>query len=324
VVVQPQTGKVRVATGAPSQGQGHATTLAQVAADELGVPVEDVVLVAGDTGVFPWGVATYASRTATITGNAVARAAREVRKRALSLAASMLEADPEDLEVLDGRIAVRVAPSRGVTLRQIALAANPARYAFDPELATLTQFGPVRASDGEGLPVGDSPALEANGYFSPRKSTWASGIHAALVEVLPETGQIRYLRFAAVHDCGTVVNPMIVEGQIRGGIAQGIGGALYEQIVYDEAGQLRNASLMDFLIPYATEIPPITIDHLETPSPLNELGIKGAGEAGVIPGSAVAAAAVEDALGLDRIAIREMPVTPEHLTLLLDEPVTRP
>ena len=268
VMVQPQTGKVRVATGVTSQGQGHATTLAQVAADELGVCVEDVVVVAGDTGVFPWGVATYASRTATIAGNAVARAAREVRKRVVSLAANMLEADPEDLELVDGRVAVRGAPSRGVTLRQVALAANPARYAFDPELATLAQFAPARTTDGEGLPPGDGPALEANGYFSPSKSTWASGIHAALVEVFPETGQVRYLRFAAVHDCGTVLNPMIVEGQIRGGIAQGIGGACYEQIIYDETGQLRNASFMDFLIPYATEIPPITIDHLEhTESP---------------------------------------------------------
>ena len=318
VVVQPQTGKIRVSTGVTSQGQGHATTLAQIVADELGVPIDDVVVVSGDTSAFRWGVATYASRVAVIVGTAVARAAREVREKALRLAANMLEATPEDLEIVDGRVIVRGAPSRGLTLRQVALAANPARYAFDPELATLANFAPPRAVSDEGLPPGDGPGLEADAYFSPARSTWASGVHAALVEVNPETGEVRYMRFGAVHDCGTVINPMIVDGQVRGGIAQGIGGALYEQLIYDESGQLRNASFMDFLIPYATEIPAIVVDHLESPTPLNELGIKGAGEAGVIPGSAVAAAAIEDALAQHGIEIRKMPISPAELAAMID------
>jgi len=319
VMVQPHTGKVRVATGATSQGQGHATTLAQIAADELGVPIEDVVVVAGDTGIFPWGVATYASRAAVIVGNAVARAAAEVREKAIRLAANMLEAAPEDLEVVDGRVSVRGAPARGVTLRQVALAANPARYSFDPELAAVATFAPPRPLGDDPLPPGDGPGLEANGFFSPSRSTWASGVHAALMEVNPETGQARYLRFAAVHDCGTVVNPMVVEGQVCGGIAQGVGGALYEQLVYDEDGQLRNGSFMDFLIPYATEVPPIVVDHLESPTPLNPLGIKGAGEAGVIPGAAVAAAAIEDALREYGVELRAMPISPAALSAAIDE-----
>jgi len=157
---------------------------------------------------------------------------------------------------------------------------------------------------------GDEPGLEGTGYYSPVRSTFASGMHAAIVETDPETAEIAVLRYCVVHDCGTLVNPMIVEGQIHGGVAQGVGGALYERVDYDDDGQLLNASFMDFLMPYASEVPRIEIDHLETPSPLNPLGIKGAGEAGVIPGMAVIAAAIEDAEG---IAITTMPISPSDL-----------
>jgi aerobic carbon-monoxide dehydrogenase large subunit len=161
------------------------------------------------------------------------------------------------------------------------------------------------------VPDGEEPGLEATGYYSPERSTFAAGAHAVVVETDPATAEIRLFRYCVVHDCGTLVNPRIVEGQVHGGVAQGVGGALYERMAYDEHGQLLNASFMDFLLPYATEVPRrIEIDHLETPSPLNPLGIKGAGEAGVIPGMAVIAAAIEDAEGF---RVDRMPISPSEL-----------
>jgi carbon-monoxide dehydrogenase large subunit len=161
----------------------------------------------------------------------------------------------------------------------------------------------------------DEPGLEATGWYSPVRSTFANGMHAAVVETDPETAEVRILRYCVVHDCGRLINPRIVEGQIHGGVAQGVGGALYERIVYDENGQLLNASFMDFLMPYASEVPKVETDHLETPSPLNPLGIKGAGEAGTIPGPAVLAAAISDAEGF---FIDHMPISPSELWALRD------
>jgi CO/xanthine dehydrogenase Mo-binding subunit len=157
---------------------------------------------------------------------------------------------------------------------------------------------------------GDEPGLEGSAYFSPAQSTFANGMHAVIVETDPDTAETTIVRYCVVHDCGTIINPMIVEGQVHGGVAQGVGGALYERMEYDSSGQLLNASFMDFLMPYASEVPFIEIDHLETPSPLNPLGVKGAGEAGVIPGSAVIASAIEDAEGF---AIHRMPISPSEL-----------
>jgi CO/xanthine dehydrogenase Mo-binding subunit len=316
VLIQPQTGSVRITTGVTNQGQSHRTALAQIAADELGVDPADVAVVEGDTDAFPWGVATYASRSAVIVGNAVARASAEVRRKVLRIVSNMLEVAPEDLEMGGGRVFVRGSPSRGVTLRQIALAANPVqlRYHFDPELAALSEFGPAHSEDEPESQLGHEPGLEASAYYSPSAPTWASGIHAAIVEVDTATGQLAYRRYGAVHDCGRVINPLIVEGQVMGGIAQGIGGAFYERLVYDEDGQMRGGTFMDYLIPYATEVPPIAIAHCETRSPLNELGIKGVGEAGVVAVSAVTASAIEDALeGERRLTVNEMPLSPASL-----------
>ena len=323
VQVEPTTGKVWVATGLDSVGQGLETTLAQIAAEELGVEVEDVIVVTGDTQAMPWGVATFASRAAVVSGNAVSVAAKDVRRKALRFAANMLEAAPEDLELADGKIFVRGAPERAVTLKQVAIASNPLRYAFDEDAKAATQFAPARRSDGPQLPPGDEPGLEAVGYYSPPHATWASGAHAAVVEIDVETGELRYLRYAAVHDCGTVINPMIVEGQIMGGVAQGIGGSFYERLAYDADGQLRNASFMDFLIPYATEIPPMRLEHLETPSPLNPRGIKGAGEAGCIPVPALTASAIDDALSELGVTVKEMPLDPCALKALIDQAAAR-
>jgi carbon-monoxide dehydrogenase large subunit len=246
-----------------------------------------------------------------MSGSAVTLAARKARAKAVAVAAGALEVSPDDLVITDGVVHVKGDPDSGITLGTVAVLSNPLRYAFDEAATAATQF--AGGSDASVPPVadGEEPGIEGRAFFSPVRSTFASGMHAAIVETDPDTAEVRILRYCVVHDCGPLINPLIVEGQIHGGVAQGVGGALYERMVYDEAGQLVNASFMDFLMPYVSEVPRrIEIDHLETPSPLNPLGIKGAGEAGVIPGSAVIAAAIEDAEG---IAIRKMPVSPSDL-----------
>ena len=302
------SGKVIAATGIPSQGQSHATVWAQIVADQLGVDVADVEVTSGDTRKFQWGVGTFASRSAVMAGNAMAVAASMVANKAKHIAADALEANPDDLELVDGRVRVKGSPDRGIPLAAVAVLANPMRYAFGGGTEAATQFK-TKSRPGPPLLEGEQPGLEATGYYSPSGSTWASGCHAAYVRVDPKTFRLEVLKYVVVHDCGRLINPMVVEGQIEGGVAQGIGGAFYERLAYDDEGQLRNASFMEFLMPYATEIPAIEIDHIETPS-LNPLGVKGAGEAGVIPVGAVLAAAVEEAIG---VSITEMPLSPLKL-----------
>lgn len=309
VLVEPN-GRVMVSTGLTSQGQGHKTVFAQIVADELGVPIEQVHVVTGDTRRFPYAVGTFASRAAVMSGNAIALAARGVHQKALRIAAEALEVAPADLEIVDGSVCVKGDPAASIPLATVATLANPLRYAFDEQAQRATQF--ARPADPDRPPVADDdePGLEARDYYSPARCTFANGMHAAVVETDPDTAEVRILRYAVVHDCGPLINPMIVEGQIHGGVAQGVGGALYERMAYDASGQLLNASFMDFLMPYATEVPHIEIAHLETPSPLNPLGIKGAGEAGVIPVSAAIASAIEDAEGFP---IMRMPISPVEL-----------
>jgi aerobic carbon-monoxide dehydrogenase large subunit len=305
------TGDVVVATGLTTQGQGHETVFAQIAAQELGVPVERVKVTTGDTRRFKYGVGTFASRAAVMSGNAVAAAAGQVRAKALRIAAQALGASESELIVADGEIAVRGFGPDGprIALATVAVLSNPLRYAFDEEAKRATQFaGPP--NDGPPVPEGEEPGLEATGWYSPIRTTFANGAHAVIVETDPETAEIKILRYCVVHDCGRMINPMIVEGQVHGGVAQGVGGALYERMVYDADGQLLNASFMDFLMPYASEVPEVEIDHLESPSPLNPLGVKGIGEAGLIPGHAVIASAVEDAEGF---RIDRMPISPSEL-----------
>jgi len=309
------TGKVKVATGLTTQGQGHETVFAQLVADELGCRFEDVEVVTGDTRRMPYAVGTFASRAAVMSGSAVHLAARRAREKALRIAADALEADPADLQVVDGVVSVKGSPGTAIDLGTLSVLSNPLRYAFDEASKAATQFS-VGDPGRPPVPEDDEPGLEGRDFYSPERATFASGMHAVVVETDPLTAEITILRYAVVHDCGRLINPMIVEGQIHGGVAQGVGGALYERMAYDEAGQLLNASFMDFLMPYVTEVPDgIDIDHLETPSPLNPLGIKGAGEAGVIPSAAVFAAAVEDAERLvpSGLALTAMPISPSDL-----------
>ncbi len=286
------SGKVSVATGIGTQGQGHFTSFAQIVADEVGVDVRDVYLVSGDTDQFHWGAGTFASRGAVVAGNAIYSAATEVRKKILKLAGEKLEVAEEDLELGDGEVRVKGVPDSAVKLGQLAMEANPLRGAVKP---------------------GTEPGLEATSYFGPESGTTASGVHAMIVEVDPDTMLVAIKRYIVVHDCGRVINPLILDGQIHGGVAQGIGNAFYEQLVFDDNGQLLNASFMDFLLPTALDVPHIEIGHHETPSPLNPLGIKGAGEAGAIPTAALFAQAVENALGDDAPEILEIPLSPNRL-----------
>jgi CO/xanthine dehydrogenase Mo-binding subunit len=291
VQVQP-SGKVTVASGIGTQGQGHFTSFAQIVADQLGVTVSDVELVTGDTDMFYWGAGTFASRGAVVAGNAINEAAKDVRAKIFKLASDVLEAAEDDLELRDGQVFVRGAPARAIRLGDLARRANPLRGAVKP---------------------GTQPGLESTNYFGPERGATAAGVHAMIVEVNPATMQVAIKRYATAHDCGRVINPMILDGQIHGGIAQGIGNAFYEQLIYDENGVLLNGSFMDFLLPTALDVPMIETHHQETPSPLNPLGIKGAGEAGAIPVAACFAQAIEDALGRAGFEICEIPLTPNRL-----------
>ncbi len=292
------TGKLTVVTGVGTQGQGHYTVFAQIAADALGVPVDEVFVSTGDTAQFNWGTGTFASRGAVVAGSAIYAAAQQVRQKALRLAAEELEAAEEDIELIDGFAQVRGVPEARISLKTLAARANPLRGAVQP---------------------GTEPGLEATAYFGPPMGTTASGAHAMIVEVDPDTFNLKIQRYVVVHDCGKVINPLILEGQVHGGVAQGIGNAFYEQLIYDEHGQLLNASFMDYLLPTATDVPHIDVGHEETPSPLNEMGVKGAGEAGAIPVGPLFAQALEHALADTGIEILEIPLSPSKLWELVQE-----
>jgi carbon-monoxide dehydrogenase large subunit len=313
-------GRVFASTGVTSQGQAHYTTLAQIVADQLGVHPQDVLVTTGDSQAFYWGVGTYASRAATIAGSAMYLAAVKVREKAKKVAADLFEAAPEDIELADGKVFVKDAPHRSLTLGQVAISANPLRYAYGENARKLMSMKLAGSRQGPALsPERGTPGLEASEFYSPPHGSFASGIHGAIIEVDPKTGMVTFVKYAAVHDCGRVINPMIVEGQVHGGVAQGIGGAFFERLAYNEEGQLTNASFMDYLIPTAAEIPPLAVEHVETPSPLNPLGVKGAGEAGVIPVPALFASAIDNALSPFGIRIREMPLHPCRLYELIEE-----
>ena len=323
VKIHPITGKVYVTTGLTSQGQGHETVFAQIAADQVGCDVKDVIFVEGDTQAHEWGVATFASRAAVVSGNAIHKAAVRVRTRIVRAAANMLETDEDSIELRDGRAWI-VDGNRSVSLAEIATASNPLRYAFNEASQTATQFAPASTHDGPPLAEGQAPGIEETDYFSPPHATWAYGVHAAIVEFFPDICSMEIRRYLCIHDCGNMINPMIVEGQVMGGIGQGIGGAFYERCAFDENGIPLAANFMDFLMPYATEVPDAEILHMETPSPLNPLGIKGVGEAGTIPVSQVVASAMEDALAPLGIApVRESPMSPDMIHRLLSEAQAR-
>ncbi|MGH7302384.1 MAG: molybdopterin cofactor-binding domain-containing protein, partial [Candidatus Rokuibacteriota bacterium] len=288
-------GRVLVATGAINSGQGHETSFAQIAADALDVPLDWVTVVGGDTAAVPFGVGTFASRSAVTAGNSIVDACREVRAKLTRAAAALLEAAPEDVEIADGRVFVKGSPGSAIELARVVQASIP----------TFAKPGVA------------SPDFEASAYHHVPTVTYASAVHVAQVEVDPATGRVRLLRYVVAHDCGRVINPTIVEGQVHGGVAQGVGGALFEEMVYDETGQLLTGSLMDYAVPKADDLPPIETVHLEFPSPRNPLGVKGLGEGGAISPPAAIANAIEDALAPFGVRITETPVTAARIVALL-------
>ena len=285
------TGKVTLYSGASSHGQGHETAFAQIVGDGLGIPFEDVEVVHGDTAQVQFGIGTFGSRSAAVGGMAAVMSVNKIEEKAKKIAAFLLEAAEADLVFEGGQFFVKGTPGRGITIQQVAMAAYvPHKY-----------------------PTGLEPGLEATSFYDPSNFTWPFGSHVAVVEVDPETGVVKLLRYVAVDDCGRVINPLLVDGQIHGGLAQGIAQALYEEAVYDENGQLVSGSLMDYAVPKADDLVNFELDRTETPSPVNALGVKGIGEAGTIASSATIVNAVVDALAPLGVKHLDMPLKPERV-----------
>lgn len=285
------TGKVEIFTGTHSHGQGHETAFAQVVADELQIPVEDVVLIHGDTGRMPYGWGSYGSRSAPTGLSAIVMASRKITDKAKKIAAHLLEAAPEDIEHVDGQFRVKGVPDRSKSFFDIALMAHLAHnYPADLE-----------------------PGLEATHFYDPKNFVFPFGTHIAVVEVDPDTGKVKLQSYTCVDDCGPLINPMIAEGQVHGGIAQGLGQALLEEAVYDESGNLVTANFLEYTLPRADDLVQINVGHTVTPCPHNPLGIKGIGESGTIASTAAVANAVIDALRPFGVVHLDMPYTPEKV-----------
>ena len=292
VQVHP-TGKVSVFTGSHSHGQGHETTMAQIVADSLGIPMDDIEIVHGDTGRVPFGMGTYGSRSASVGGTAIVMSLDKIKEKGKKIAAHLLEANPKDMEYVGGNFVVKGSPQKAIPFGQVALTAYvPHNY-----------------------PEGVEPGLEETSFYDPSNFCFPFGAHACVVEVDPDTGHVKILRYLAVDDVGNVINPMIVDGMVHGGIAQGVAQALWEEAVYDgDSGQLVSGSMMDYTLPKADMLPFYETDRTETPTPVNPLGVKGAGETGTIASTPAVVNAVVDALsGLGVDHIDAMPMTPERV-----------
>jgi carbon-monoxide dehydrogenase large subunit len=297
VVRMHPTGSATVYVGTSPHGQGHATTFAQIAAETLGIPYDQTEVRTGDTGDTPFGYGTYGSRSLHVGGSAVLITARKVVEKAKLLAAHLLEAADEDIVFEGGRFYVKGSPDRGKTMAEVAFAAHR-----------------------DSLPAGMEHGLEATTYYDPPDLSWPFGAHVCVVEVDPETGAVKLERYVAVDDCGNVINPMIVEGQVHGGVVQGIAQALYEEVIYDpKTGALKTGTLLDYMVPTANEIPEFVAERTVTPSTTNPLGAKGIGEAGTIASSIAVINAVCDALTPLGIKHVDMPASPGNVWKLIKE-----
>ena len=292
-----RSGRISVYTGAMPMGQGIRTALAQICAEQFAVAVDSVRVVAGDTAVIPYGQGGFASRQTVTAGSAVHLAALAVREKVLAVAAHLTETPVEDLALRDGRVEVVGAPGSGLSLREVAEA--------------------VSGVPGYAMPGKFEPGLESLQSFLPDALTYGMGCHAVEVEVDVETGRVDILRYVVVNDCGRLINPMIVEGQLVGGTVHAIGNTLYEWMRYDDGAQPLTTTFADYLLPTATEVPNIELRFVESPSPLNPLGVKGVGEAGCVPAAGAIVAAIEDALSPLKVTIAEYPVTPAKLFALI-------
>lgn len=290
VRVEP-TGNITVLTGSSPHGQGQETTFAQIAADELGISLDDVIVVHGDTSIVPYGIGTFGSRATAVGGTAVYLALQKIKEKAGRLAAHLLKTDSAEFTFEGGMVKSKQDPSRALSFLELVQSAFHAKS----------------------IPAGFEPGLEASAFFEPSNYTFPFGAHIAVVEVDPETGEIEFKRYVGVDDCGKIINPLTVHGQIHGGIAQGLGQALLEEAVYDEAGQLITGTLMDYAIAKATDLPWFELDRTETPSPVNPLGVKGVGEAGTIGSTPAIVNAVVDALAPFGVRHIDMPLKSEKV-----------
>jgi carbon-monoxide dehydrogenase large subunit len=292
------SGKLTVYTGATPQGQSHKTTLAQIAADHFGCTPDDITIVTGDTAATALGVGSFAARTAVNAGSSVHLASAQVAQKIKQFAAQMMEVAEQDVVLENGYAKV---------------AGSDVRRSFR-EVAAVAVGMP-----GFSMAGGPPPGLEATNHFTPEQSTYSNGTHIAEVEVDIETGQVTVTRYLVMHDCGTVINPMVVEGQIVGGVIHGIGNAFFERMLYDDGAQPQSTNFAEYLLPLATDAPNVEVLHMETPSPLNPLGLKGAGEGGTIAAIAALLSAVENALEPFGVRIAEAPITPQRIVELLGE-----
>jgi carbon-monoxide dehydrogenase large subunit len=325
VRIEP-TGKVTVMTGASPHGQGQETSFAQIAADELGVDLNDVTVIHGDTAIVQYGIGTFGSRATAVGGTAVLIAIQKLKEKAAKIAAHMLQGDASSLSFADGRYSLpKGAPATetGTSDPVVPVGEAPAGALPEPQTqgrTTLTiQEIALAAHIAKELPPDTEPGLSATYFFEPKNFTFPFGTHICVVEIDKETGETRFLRYVAVDDCGRVINPLLVDGQIHGGIVQAIGQALYEEIVYDEQGQLVTGELMDYAIPRASQLPWFELDRTETPSPVNPLGVKGVGEAGTIGATPAIVNAIVDALSPYGVKHLDMPARPEAVWKLINQ-----
>jgi aerobic carbon-monoxide dehydrogenase large subunit len=286
-----RSGKVTLLTGSSAHGQGHYTTFSQIVADVLTVPIDDIQVIHGDTAVVPMGIGTFGSRSAALGGSSALRAAERLRDRMRRIAANLLEASADDVQLADGNFFVSGTPDKSIPFARVAGA---------------SYFG-------QGLGADLAPGLEETDVFNEPRMPYPFGTHVAVVEVKPDTGEVEFLRYVSVDDCGNMINPLLVDGQVVGGVAQGLGQALYEGVVYDEGGQLASGTLMDYAVPRASHMPNIERDHTVTPTPLNPLGVKGVGEAGTVGSPPAIVNAIVDALAPFGVTNIDMPVTPPKI-----------
>jgi carbon-monoxide dehydrogenase large subunit len=324
VRIEP-TGKVTVLTGASPHGQGQETSFAQIAADELGVDINDVTVIHGDTGVVQYGIGTFGSRATAVGGTAVYVAIQKLKEKAHKIAAYMMQCDASRLSFEGGnysRQATAAASATGTSEPVVPVGEAPAAALPEPHTegkSSLTiQDVALAAHLAKELPPDTEPGLSATYFFEPKNFTFPFGTHIAVVEVDRETGDIKFLNYTAVDDCGKVINPLLVEGQVHGGIVQSIGQAMYEEVVYDEQGQLITGTLMDYAVPRASHIPVFKLDRTETPSPVNPLGVKGVGEAGTIGATPAIVGAIVDALAPFGVKHLDMPIKPEAVWRIIN------
>jgi carbon-monoxide dehydrogenase large subunit len=294
--VQP-LGSVQVVTGTSPHGQSHETTWAQIVADQLGVDVESVEVLHGDTAVSQLGMDTYGSRSLAVGGVALVHASQKVIEKARQIVSHQLEVAGDDLEFAGGTFSVKGSPERSMSIQDVAFQAHAAHD----------------------LPEGLEPGLEATAVYDPPNFSWPAGAHAAVVEIDTETGDTRLIRYIAVDDVGTAVNPAVVDGQVHGGIAQAISAALYEEAAYDDEGNLVTATMTNYLVPSAAELPSFETDRIETPSPTNPLGVRGVGETGTIAAAPAVINAVLDALSHLGVRDIQMPATPERVWRAIED-----